>query len=123
MIFPIENNAYETSNYTSSPYAYRDAFRAAFLAANPKGSFYAFSVKILSRTEVEFIAYDMRDNFSGGIGDEIWRGRAYVPPSLTETDVERAILRAARERLEDERQAADAVIVSGYADEIRDGIE
>lgn len=123
-IFPIELRAYETPHYTSSPYQYRDAFLEAFRAdpAHPRG-YYCYDVLIHSRTEVSFVAYDMRDNLSGGIGSKVWEGRATVSADLTREDVERAILWAATIQREDELRAAEAKIIEGYAHNIRAEID
>lgn len=122
-IFPIKLRAYETPHYTSSPHQYRAAFMAAWRADTTRtrrnDSWYAFDATIVSRTEVEFVAYHMRDSFSGGIGDECWRGKATVAADLTANDIERAIFKAAAERRDTERRAEELAIIERYADEIR----
>jgi hypothetical protein len=119
-IFPILRRAVETPHYTRNPPEYREVFKAARPAdLRP----YAYDVAILSRTLVEFVAYDMRDNFYGGIGQEIGRFRAKVPKRLTKPDVERAILDAAIAQREAELRVAEALIVKGYADQIRAALD
>lgn len=118
-VFPIDLRACETPHYTSSPYQYREVFRAALLAADPRASYYAFDVTVHSPTAVSFIAYDMRDNLYGGIGNEVWRGKASVPASLTRDDVERAIFAAAKRRRALERVEEENAVIRGYAEEIR----
>ena len=91
-----------------------------FLKVKPKPlTWYAYDVTILSRTVLEFVAYDMADPVFGGIGSVVWCGKVSVPASVTHKDVDRAILRAARARREEEIAAAEAAIVSRYADSIR----
>ena len=112
-VFPVTR---EANDKGWSAYQYREAFRAA---RPPKLTYYAYDVIIHSRTEVEFIAYDMRDNLMGGLGDEIGRFKATVPANLTKDDVERAIISAAALRLAAERAADDRRLIQAYADELR----
>lgn len=119
-IFPIKLYARDWPNYTQSPHHYR----ATFLKVKPKGaSWFAYHVVILSRTQVEFIVHNIRDSCSGGIGEEIFRCKTEVPASLTEKDVERAILAAAQDRREQEIEAAENAIIAKYAAEIRARID
>lgn len=121
-IFPIVRKAVETPHFTSSPYSYREAFLAAFKPVRDqdrRASYYAYDVIIHSRTSVEFVVYDMRDNLCGGIGDETHRLKAKVKASLTREDVEDAIYRAAELRRSAELFLAEQRIIDGYADEIR----
>lgn len=122
-IFPITRAAYETPNFTQSAYEYREAFLGAWKELDEqvrrREGYYAYDVVIHSRTQVEFIVYDMRDNCRGGIGKETRRLTARVKASLTRPDVEREIYRWAEARRSAELLAAEERIISGYATEIR----
>lgn len=100
------------------------AFRSFFMATRPKDIiWYGYDSIILSKTEVEFVIYDMFDdmfdNCRGGLGAEITRFKALVPESTTERFIERRILDLAMERRTIEIIAAEGEIVKRYADEIR----
>ena len=124
-VFPILLRAHETAYYASSPSRYRDAFLTAWRAdSDPKrDGWYAYDVTIHSRTDVSFVAYDMRDNLRGGIGSKVWEGRATVPADLTREDVEAAILWVAIFQRENELKASEAKIIEGYAHNIRAEID
>lgn len=95
-------------------------YREFFLANKPKGlTWFAYDTIILSETEVEFVVYDMRCNYSGGRGVEIERFKAAVPKEIIGSDIEKKIVAVAAARRGEELAAHEKRIIAGYADEIR----
>jgi hypothetical protein len=94
-------------------------FRDAFLAAKPAGlTYYAYDTIIHSRTEVEFVAYDMLDNCYGGVGKEKARFRATVSRDLTDEAVKKQVYLVAQDRRERELDQREELIIRAYAAEI-----
>lgn len=99
-------------------------YRDTFLSHKPKdASWYGYDVVIHDREEVEFVAYNIRDCFSGGLGNEAFRFKVGVPRHLTKKDVERRLWYLAEERRMAELAAQEKVIVSGYADDLRAALD
>lgn len=99
------------------------SLRDTFLAVKPKGMiWYGFDTIIRTRTDVEFVVFDMRDFVSGGLGDEIARLSAKVSADLTNSAVEERIRCLAVERREAELHDMEMAIIDGYVDEIRNSI-
>lgn len=95
-------------------------YREFFCRNKPKEmTWFAYDTIIHGETDVEFVAYGMRCNYSGGLGEEIGRFNASVPSALTGEDIEKKILAVAAKRREDELADQERRIIAGYADEIR----
>jgi hypothetical protein len=111
-LFPFTLYAEETPHFTSSSYD----FRGVFLANKPAElTWFAYDVVIHSPTRIEFMVYDMRDTFFGGLGNIIANFSATVPATLTLKHMERQAMRLARARREEELLEAERKIMRGYA--------
>lgn len=84
-----------------------------------KCSYYSFNVIVHSKTEVEFVCFDMLDNFYGGIGKESHRFRATCEEDLTSEFITRRLLHRAELRRICELEEQEALICAGYAEEER----
>jgi hypothetical protein len=78
-------------------------------------TWYAADVIVHSFTEIEFVVFDMADNFSGGIGDEIYRVTATVTAKETEHVISHEAIRAADREIQAEMRQAHAVKVNERA--------
>jgi hypothetical protein len=97
------------------------SFQPYFMAAKPKDMvWYGYDTIINSKTEVEFVVYDMADNAYGGIGKQIASLKATVPSELTNNAVDQKIISLARSRRATELQLAEDAIVSRYTEELRE---
>lgn len=95
-------------------------YRDFFLSAKPAGlSWFGYDTILHSRTDIEFVVYDMKDSFYGGLGSVVCRFRSVVPPAVTKEHVEQRIFLLAAERREKELADEEAAIVRRYASEIR----
>lgn len=113
-------------------------FRAAFQANRPdmidivegkgtgweytrreKFSYYAFDVIVLSQTEVEFVCFDMYDNYWGGKGKEFHRFTATVDKSVTNKHVGRRLFARGIDRRERELAEQERKKCQKFADEER----
>lgn len=64
-------------------------FRDEFLAVKPaRMHWYAYDVLIKSPTSIVFVVYNMRDNFKGGVGDEIARLKSECSEAKTKPWIE-----------------------------------
>jgi hypothetical protein len=112
-IFPIHLPCHENG---WSAYHYRPQF----LTSKPDHlTWFAYDTIIHSETDVEFVVYDMADNFYGGRGKKIASFRTLVPRGATARDIDNQIVQLAIARRAKELREAEAAIISGYADEIR----
>ena len=113
-IFPIKIRA--SGQCGGGAYGYR----GLFLSGKPEGrSWFAYDTNILSETTIEFIAYEMKDSFSGGIGREAFRFTVAAQKDQTRYDVEQRIKALAATRFYTERAAREDEAIGKIADEIR----
>jgi hypothetical protein len=84
-----------------------------------KFSYYCYDVIIFSQTEVEFVCFDMYDNYYGGKGKEIHRFRATVNKSVTNEYVGRRLFARGVDRRERELAEAEKKLCRKYANEER----
>lgn len=95
-------------------------FQRLFLSNKPDGLiWFAYDVIINSPTEVEFVVYNMADSCYGGVGAKIASFSAVASVDTTRDAIERRIRAIATERRNAELQAAESIIIDGYADDIR----
>lgn len=78
---------------------------------------YTFDVIIHSQTEIEFVAFDMKDFCYGGKGKEIHRFKVKVAKSVTEKEIRKELLFRAMLRRELELNAEENRIIKAYAHE------
>lgn len=84
-----------------------------------KFSYYCYDVIVLSQTEVEFVCFDMKDNYYGGKGKEIHRFRATVEKIVTSAYIGRRLFSRGVARREQELAEAENKICQNYANEER----
>lgn len=84
-----------------------------------KFSCYCYDVIILSQTEIEFVCFDMYDNYYGGKGKEIHRFRAIVDKSVTNEYIGRRLFARGVDRRERELAEAERKLCQKYANEER----
>lgn len=80
-----------------------------------KFSYYAFDIIFLSQTEIEFVFFDMYDNYYGGKGKEIHRLKVTVDKSVTNDYVGRRLFNRGVARRERELAEAERKICQAYA--------
>lgn len=81
-------------------------------------SCYGYDVIVLSRDEVEFVAYGMRDTCFGGLGDEVGRFKTKAPRMLTREPTKNRAHQIALLARQDEIERAERDIVQAYAEAI-----
>lgn len=93
-------------------------FKNTFMKVKPAGlTWYGYDVIIHSPTEIEFVVFEMYDNFSGGVGNEIARFTATVSRSVTDRDIRSRSMELAVDRRRHELCEAEAEIINRYANE------
>lgn len=94
-------------------------FRDTWLKIKPaKLTWYAFSVVVESPTQVEFIVFDMKDSYFGGIGNRIGTFKATVSPDVTRKSIIARAAELAADKREKELEAIEARIVGEYTQAI-----
>lgn len=98
-------------------------FRPLFLSNKPKELiWYAYDVNILSKSEVEFIVYDIKDAVYGGVGSKLLSFICSADENLVkEFVVDRATSMAIVKRKQELNKEED-FIVAGYTNSILDSI-
>ena len=91
-LFPF--TIYADSNHGGVSHGFRQIFMEH---RKPDVTWYAADIIVNSDTEIEFVVYDMKDNFYGGVGKEIYR----VPATVTQSKTIAAISREAKRQAND----------------------
>lgn len=119
VFFPFELHATDSHGWAANP----TDFKETFLKHKPAElSWYAYDVRIISQTQIEFIVFNMRDTCYGGIGREIAHFACTVDPAVTRNSIEKRAMRLAIEKRETEIAAAERSVIKSYADELLKGI-
>lgn len=99
------------TNSCTQPYGYY----GTWMKTKPeKLVWYAYSVEIKSPTQIEFIAYDMRDSYFGGIGRKIGTFKATVTPDVTRKSIIARATDLAADKRQQELEAEEARIIGEY---------
>lgn len=116
-IFPIKLYAYQSqSGHTNSESAFKDLF---YSTKSKDMVWYAYDVHILSTNQVEFIVYDMRDSFHGGIGKEIGRYKVFCETKLTDKFIDKRLMEIAVDRRRNELEQIEQDIIDSYYKEAK----
>ena len=111
---PFPFTVHCAENY-HTPFEFKDTWMKIKPA---KLTWYAYSVEVKSPTEIEFIVFDMKDNYFGGIGAKIGTFKATVTPDVTRKSIIARAARLAADKREQELEAEEARIVGQYTHDI-----
>lgn len=101
VIFPFRVNSYDNGYHIIKPW--QDD--RIFLKYKPKGfTWYAYDIKLLSKTRARFTVYKIKDYFYGGIGEVDFEFECEVEERDTKSLIERYVMKLSREIEEGEEQ-------------------